>query len=111
MGRLLKRYAQTLKALNGGCPTLRALILRGTAQDNKKGGFLDCLAEIAYNVLKGNVKLTPQQHRRLRPHRQPLRTLASKRASRKSKTRAIQKGGFLAALIPTIVGALGALLR
>ena len=58
------------------------------------------------NLLRGNVKLTPCQKRKLRKHRVHLRKLADKRVSLPSKKAIVQRGGFffplLGAVLPTI---------
>lgn len=102
MGRtLLKRYKATLKALSGECPVLKRIIVRGADKD-----FFKCLSEIAHNVLKGNIKLSPNQFHRLKRHRHSLRQLAQKGTSQGTKKRIIQKGGFLSVLLPALAAGL-----
>jgi len=72
--------------------------------------FIDCVSECAKNVIKGNVPLKPTQLRRLRRDRSNVRVLASKKTSLKKKRRILQKGGFLGALLPHVLGVLGSLL-
>lgn len=70
--KLLKRYAKTLRLLSqpNVCPVLKTLILKGGCEEkNKAGSFIDCLSEIASNILKGNVPLTPYQQGVLRRHK------------------------------------------
>lgn len=63
------------------------------------------VSEVLLNVLRGNVKLTPEQIKRLRRHRKSLRILAKKTASIAEKRRMIsQHGGFLPFVLPTILG-------
>ena len=65
------------------------------------------VSECIGNVLMGNVKLTPQQIKRLRRHKRSLRILAKKTGSLTEKWRMIaQHGGFLPFLIPTILKAI-----
>ena len=68
--------------------------------------FIDCVSECAKNVIKGSVP----QLRRLRRERSNVRVLASKKTSLKKKRRILQKGGFLGALLPPVLGVLGSLL-
>ena len=61
------------------------------------------ICECAYNTLNGNVPLTPAQHRKLRRYNKQLRTLANRKKSQKVKKRTLQSGGFLGALLSTIL--------
>jgi len=70
--------------------------------------FLDCISECAKNVVKGNVPLTNRQKTRLRRSRNELRALSVKTSLRK-KRRILQKGGFLTALLPPVLGILSSL--
>ena len=72
--------------------------------------FIDCVSECAKNIIKGNVPLNPAQLRRLRRERSNVRVLALKKTSLKKKRRVLQKGGFLGALLPPVLGVLGSLL-
>jgi len=72
--------------------------------------FLDCVSECAKNVLKGNVPLTDRQKTKLRRRRNDLRALSVKKTSLRKKRRILQKGGFLTALLPPVLGILSSLL-
>ena len=72
--------------------------------------FLNCVSECAKNVVKGNVPLSPKQFHRLRRQKNDIRALALKKMSAKKKRRILQKGGFLSALLPPVLGVLGSLL-
>ena len=65
--------------------------------------LIRALCECAHNILRGNVKMTPQEKERLRKYRSKLLllALASKRGlSVKQKRRKLQHtGGFLPALL------------
>ena len=70
--------------------------------------FINCVSECAKNVLKSNVPLKPTQLRRLRRERSnvflmPVLT-GIKKTSLKKKRRILQKGGFLGALLPPVLG-------
>lgn len=70
-----------------------------------------CISECCLNTLKGNVKLNPSQKRKLTPHKQVIRTLASKKLPLyKKKKILIQKGGFLNVLIPAALTVLTSLI-
>jgi len=71
--------------------------------------FLDCISECAKNVVKGNVPLTNRQKTRLRRSRNELRALSVKKTSLRKKRRILQKGGFLTALLPPVLGILSSL--
>jgi hypothetical protein len=107
---LLKRHAATLKVLGQPklCPVLKKLILTG--QGSKQ--LIRCLSEIAYNVLRGNVPLTPHQKGQLGKHKFPLRQLGQKKVSHKKKVRLVQqKGGFLSALLAPLAALVGPLIN
>jgi len=75
---------------------------------NKK--FLDCVSECAKNVIKGNVPLTDRQKTHLHRRRNDLRSLSIKKTSLRKERKILQKGGFLAALLPPVLFILGSLL-
>lgn len=100
-----------LRALYQATPQKRKDILAHCSPD-----FLKTLCEIALNILKGNIKLTPSQHRKLKKQRKIIRLLADKRTGLKRKQLALksQGGGFilplLAALTPLIGNLVGGIL-
>ena len=69
--------------------------------------FVDCVSECAKNVLRGNVPLTTNQKAKLRRNQKNLRSLAIKRTSLKKRRQILQKGDFLAALLPPVLSLLG----
>jgi len=71
--------------------------------------FIDCVSECAKNVIKGNVPLSGRQKSELRRKKKDLRELSLKKTSLREKRRILQKGGFLTALLPTILAVLGSL--
>lgn len=73
------------------------------------GPFVDCLCECVKNVLKGRVQLKPKQLEQLRPHKKLLRKLPSRKTPRTERRRILQKGGFLPAILPPIISAVGSL--
>jgi hypothetical protein len=68
------------------------------------------LCECAKNLLKGQAPLKACHLKKLSRHKHTLRKLALKSTSLKQRKRLIQKGGFLAALLPALIPALGSLL-
>ena len=73
---------------------------------------VDCFSEIADNVLKRNVPITPKQLAELRKHKRVVKILVDRGTPWRTKRSALeQSGGFpplLALLAPIIGGALGA---
>jgi hypothetical protein len=104
MSRRVKEDATLLKALT---PKERKALLKTCGNDRIKS-----ICECAYNVLRGNVPLSPKQKRQLRKHKQTLRRLV-KRGECWSKKRQylVQRGGgiliplLLNAVLPTILRA------
>jgi hypothetical protein len=73
----------------------------------------DCVIKICEcirNVLNANVELKPSHLNKLSRHKQTLRALALKRTSLVKRKKLLQKGGFLAALLPAIIPAVASLL-
>lgn len=64
------------------------------------------LRDIALNILKGRLKLSTAQKRKLRRHKAALRATASPKPSFKKRVTLQQKGGFLSAIITPILGAI-----
>ena len=75
----------------------------------KQNRVVSCFCEIAHNVLKGNVQLSPRAYQRWKRHRKDLRTLTAAKATYKTKRRTLQKGGFLNLLLPLASTLLGGL--
>jgi hypothetical protein len=65
---------------------------------------------VCKNVLNSNLKIKPTHLRNLNRHKQALRTLALKSTSLAKRKRLLQKGGFLAALLPAIIPAIAGLI-
>ena len=107
MSARIKRNFDALRVLKKASPKLRKAILL-----NSKSELILALCEIISNVLAGTVKLSATQKKKLSGHKSKLRRLANKRVPIKEKREILlQKGGFLAALLPpalsllaTIVG-------
>jgi len=69
------------------------------------------IAQIAANVISGNIKLSPQQLKRLKHYKTTLRELRHRRTSLANKRTLLlkQRGGFLPFLVPIIASAVGGL--
>ena len=100
-----KSYHPMLLALVSAKPKVRHLILKSL-----DGATIRILAQIAANLLHGNIPLDTHQKRKLRKFRRLLAILRNKYTSLEHKRRAlIQHGGFLPFLIPIISSIAGAL--
>jgi len=87
---------------------LRAKILSDIGDDN----LYKALHEIAINLQKGNIKLSPVQRRKLRKYNRLLKRLTFKNNNRNSRKKLIkQSEGLLPILIPTIASLIGSLIR
>ena len=110
----LRKYARHLQCMNVAPPAMVKTLVK-----DADSGLVNCICEVALNILKGNVAITPEQKRKLSRHKRDLRNVSVKRLDLKSKKRILQKGGFLPALLapiarivgifilPSIVGFLG----
>ena len=101
MKRIKSNY-HALQVLKSVDSKLRKAIIA-----NCKSELLKTLSEWSLNLLRGNVKLTQCQKRKLRKHRVFLRKLADSHVSLSAKKKSIvQRGGFLlpllGAVLPTI---------
>ena len=105
MSERTRRYLPLLKQINRLGHRAKTQLIKKCDRE-----FLDCVSECAKNVIKSNVPLKPAQLRRLRRERKNARVLASKKTSLKKKRRILQKGGFLGALLPPVLGVLSSLL-
>lgn len=99
MSKKIKEHIPLLHFLaNGKKPKIKKAIIEDSSSE-----LVDILCECAHNVLKGTVKLTPAQYKLLKRYKKELRILGDKKISRKRKRATIQKGGFLGALLRTIL--------
>ena len=98
MSARVKRQARMLKVLAKNDPHVCKAILKGADKD-----LVKCLSECAYNILRGNVKLTATQKTRLTKYKQKLRKVGNKKTSLKQKQKLVQTGGFLPALLAPLL--------
>jgi len=103
--KLIKSNYHALQVLKTADPKLRKAILA-----NCKSELVKTLSECSLNLLRGNVKLTPYQKRKLRKHRVHLRKLADKRVSLTSKEAIVQRGGFLLPLLGAVLSTIASLI-
>ena len=106
----LRRHAHVLCILAQVKPKLVKQMIAGA-----EPGLMKAISECSFNVLKGKVRLTSTQKKKLCHYKTTLRTIAHPRASVKTRKALAQKGGFLGALLgtvaPLIVSALSGLVR
>ena len=98
MSSVVKRALPLLETLVDANPKLKKAIIKYASPD-----LVTDISEIALNMLKGIIKLTPQQKHRLSRYKKEFCSLAKKNVSvGKKRKLLVQKGGsaLLAALIP-----------
>ena len=103
MSSKLRKHANLLRAFHKAKPHIRRRLLH----DYCNGDFVCCIVECVKNVLKGNVKLSSAQKKKLKAKRKDLRLMTLKKTSLSKKRKIIQSGGFLGALLGPIVSVLG----
>ena len=94
----LQKYRHVLKALSEGDKATTIIVLKGADKY-----LLTCLSECAHNILQGNVPLGVIQKRKLQKYKKELKLLRKKSSKEKEKKKALQKGGFLPALLAPIL--------
>lgn len=107
MSQCLRKNIDFLRVLKNCNSKQRRAILQ--TADNQ---LLKAICECILNVLRGVVKINPQQKRKLTHHKNTLRKLADKKVSWTAKKKAIvQKGdGFLSIILPPVLQTLASLL-
>ncbi len=96
MSRLVKRQVLCLQMLNGthNAKPRKAILEHADAE------LISALCERAHNILRGTVRLTPQEKFRLRRYTSDLRTIVNRKTAVTQRRRILQqKGGFLPALL------------
>lgn len=72
---------------------------------------IDDMLEVLYNIVLGRVKLNGSKQKMLKKHQRPLLDLVNtKNRKRMRKIFYKQKGGFIGAILPIVLSALGGLL-
>lgn len=106
MAELVKKNAKLLKLLNKLEPRSRQQIVKHHCHNPD---FVRCISNCCLNILKGNVPMNNAQLTKLKTKKKDLSEIARKKTSLKKKVAIIQKGGFLGAILPPIISALGSL--
>ena len=94
----LRKHIQLLETLAKCKPAMARAIIEKCDKD-----IIRAISELAHNTLKGNVQLNKNQLTKLRRYRKQLHHLANKRASLQSKKKVLQRGGFIPALLGTVI--------
>ena len=72
---------------------------------------IKAISECILNVLNGHIKLKSEQKKKLKRHKDTLRHLASRSNSTHRKRALLhQRGGFLSALLPLALSAVGSII-
>lgn len=101
----VRKHLPLLNYMAKGKPSIvKALVKDADAE------VIKAICECAHNTIRGNVKLNPAQYKKLKRHSKHLKLLANKRASIKRKKVALQRGGFIGALLGAAVPALASLI-
>ena len=104
MSAVVRRALPLLKILVDAKPKLKKAIIKYASPD-----LVMAISEIVLNMLKGIIKLTPQQKHRLSRYKKEFRSLAKKNVSIDKKRKLlVQKGGGagLAFLLPLAISLL-----
>ena len=88
----------TLRSLK---PKQRKVLINYMNKEHMKG-----LTEVAVNLVKISIELTPEQLKICRRWSKPIKQLALKRLPLKKKKEVLQAGGFLGALLPVLASVL-----
>ena len=79
-------------------PRRQRLLIKGADRE-----ILEAFSEVCLNLVRRNIHLTPKQIERLLPYEEDIYQLSLKRHSLIKKKQIIQKGGFLSALLGTVL--------
>ncbi len=105
MSEYVKRTLPLLQVLTKSKPQIRDAIIQHGPTD-----LIKAISEIVLNVLKGVIKITPRQKKRLVRYKDKLRALTSNKVSQKVKRKFLSQkgggGGALAVLLPIAIAAL-----
>lgn len=95
----VRSNAKLMRLLHKCKPHAQKAIIGGAPNE-----VVNCLCEVALNILKGNVPLDNKQKTSLSKYKSGLRSLAKKSTSQKKKRQILQRGGFLGALLGPLLG-------
>ena len=104
MSRRVREILPNLKRLSRLLNKVRRAYLKTC-----DGPFVDCVCECIRNLLAGRVPLKSKHLTILRRYKRLLRKVALKKTSRSERCRILQTGGFLGAILPTLVSGIASL--
>ena len=99
-GSKVRDAFEYLSYLRSITPRRQKLLIKGADRP-----ILEALSEICLNLIKKNVKLSPLQIKRLKPHEEKIYQLSLKRHSISKKKKIIQTGGFLTTILSIVLPA------
>jgi len=106
MASRLKKNIGLLNQVYKAKPKLRKAILESADKD-----AIQCLCECCYNILNGNIPLSPKHKRQAGRFRKELRFLGVKGgALKKKQTLLAQKGGLVTAILAPLLSVAATLL-
>ena len=98
MSAVVRRALPLLQTLVASKPILKKAIIEHASPD-----LINAISEIVWNMLKGVIKLTPKQKRRLSRYKEEFCSLVKKKLSIAKKRKILNQkgtGAGLAALVP-----------
>ena len=91
----------------GKCnPKIRRFILQNS---DKK--LIKAIRECLHNFLKGNIKVTPDEMKKLKKYKNSIRLLAGENCFKKNKQILVQSGGFLPFIIPVAIEVISSIIK
>ena len=94
----LKKHAEIICLLAKAKPKVIREIISSADKD-----LIKTVSACSYNILKGNLEVTPSQKKKLRRYRENLRTISLKKTPLKTTRALLMKGsGIVTALLGTI---------
>ncbi len=79
------------------------LKIRKAILNNADKQLVDAICQCIFNMLSGNIELSPTQKTALLKYRHTMRKLVEKSSLKNKKKILVQNGGFLQFLIPAII--------
>ena len=99
--KTLRDDARAIRALSLANKSIRKSMISNASKD-----FITSLVDIVKRILKGNVTLSRIQLQQLQPYERLLERFTASKTGLRSRKTLLQQGGFLGALLPTILGVL-----
>lgn len=84
--------------------------LRNSIISNADKETIFSICECILNVMNGNIKLSEDDYKKLKPYRHTFKRLLNKSNLKTKKKILIQKGGFLQFLLPAAITAIGSII-